>query len=370
MAKPISYHKLQSQKHNERIKELLKRLPAVCSDYFRSISQTTSALTRLAYAYDLRLFFHFLCTEQFTFANSKPELMTLNEMEKISASDIEAFQEYLLQYTKLDDNNPAGISPVFIQNNELGIMRKLCSIRSLFDYMFKNEMIPANIATLVSLPKKREKPILYMETNEVQEMIDAVLTGNGLSSKQKAYLESTRKRDLAILMLFLGTGVRVSELVGLDLHDLDFDKNAFTVVRKGGNQTILYYSNQVKHVLRDYIEERSQVTPLTGHEQALFLSLQKRRITIRAVENMVKKYAMVAAPLKKRISPHKLRSTFGTNLYQETGDIYLVADALGHSDVNTTRRHYAAMTDQRKREAAKRIVLPDTSIQTEGEQQV
>jgi integrase len=74
---------------------------------------------------------------------------------------------------------------------------------------------------------------------------------------------------------------------------------------------------------------------------------------------MVKKYALIGAPLKKKLSPHKLRSTFGTNLYQETGDIYLVADTLGHSDVNTTRRHYAAMSDQHKREASKRIPLPD-----------
>ncbi len=368
MAQPVSYHKMQSHKHNERIKSLLKKLPPVCSDYFRSISQTTSALTRLAYAYDLRLFFFYLTSERFSFANSKPELMTTEEIALITARDIEGFQEYLLQYTKNDTPKGAGISPVFIQNNELGIMRKLCSIRSLFDYLFKNEMIPANIATLVSLPKKREKPILYLENDEVQEMIDTVMTGNGLSGKQKAYLESTRKRDLAILILFLGTGVRVSELVGLDINDLDLDKNAFTVLRKGGDQTILYYSNQVKRVLRDYLEERVQISPLSGHETALFLSLQKRRITTRAVENMVKKYAQIAAPLKKKISPHKLRSTFGTNLYQETGDIYLVADALGHSDVNTTRRHYAAMTDQRKREAAKRIVLPEISAQPEGEQ--
>ena len=86
-----------------------------------------------------------------------------------------------------------------------------------------------------------------------------------------------------------------------------------------------------------------------------FSPLQKKRISVRAVENMVKKYATSAAPLKKRLSPHKLRSTFGTNLYRETGDIYLVADVLGHADVNTTRRHYAAMLDERRRMAAQQI---------------
>lgn len=354
----LSFHKEQQRKNNERIKQMLKELPSVCSDYFRSISQTSSSLTRLAYAYDLRLFFRYLCSERFSFANSSPATMSAEEIGTITARDIEGFQEYLLQYAKADDAGPAS-SPTLIQNNELGIMRKLSSVRSLFEYLYKNEMIPANVATLVSLPKKKEKPILYLEPSEVQEMIDAVMTGNGLSDKQKAYLDTTRTRDLAILMVFLGTGIRVSELVGLDLEDIDLEKNAFVVTRKGGNQTILYYSDQVRELIENYLKERMATVPLEGHEHALFLSLQRRRITTRAVENLVKKYALIAAPLKKRLSPHKLRSTFGTSLYQETGDIYLVADALGHSDVNTTRRHYAAMTDQRKREASKRIKLPD-----------
>ena len=95
-----------------------------------------------------------------------------------------------------------------------------------------------------------------------------------------------------------------------------------------------------------------------GHEDALFLSLQKKRMDVRSVQNLVKKYARVITPLKN-ISPHKLRSTFGTNLYNETGDIYLVADVLGHSDVNTTRRHYAAMSDENRRVAAHKIHLRD-----------
>ena len=165
-----------------------------------------------------------------------------------------------------------------------------------------------------------------------------------------------------MLMLFLGTGIRVSECVGTNIDDFDFDLNAFLVTRKGGDQTILYFPEAVADALMAYLDQRKQVEAMPGHEQAFFLSLQRKRITQRAVQNLVKKYAAIAAPLKKRISPHKLRSTFGTNLYQETGDIYLVADVLGHTDVNTTRRHYAAMTDAHKREAAKRIPLPTQEI--------
>ena len=197
-------------------------------------------------------------------------------------------------------------------------------------------------------------------------MLASAESGEGLTARQQALNRRTARRDVAILLMFLGTGIRVSELVGINLSDIDFENNAFQVTRKGGNQTILYFPDQVGDALKRYLAERGEIEPLPGHEDALFLSLQKRRITQRAVENLVKKYAMVAAPLKKRLSPHKLRSTFGTNLYQETGDIYLVADVLGHSDVNTTRRHYAAMSEEHKRQAARRAVLPRTGAERKG----
>ena len=223
--------------------------------------------------------------------------------------------------------------------------------------MFKSELIHTDVSRLVEMPKKHEKPILRMEIDEVARMLDAVETGEMMTERQKRYNDSVRARDLAILTLFLGTGIRVSELVGLDLDDLDFALNSFIVTRKGGNQAILYFPEEVASVLQAYLAHRREMTPLPGHENALFLSMQNKRISVRAVQVMVKKYALQVAPLKKRLSPHKLRSTFGTNLYHETGDIYLVADVLGHSDVNTTRRHYAAMSDDRRRMAAKKIKL-------------
>ena len=104
--------------------------------------------------------------------------------------------------------------------------------------------------------------------------------------------------------------------------------------------------------------ERKHITPEPRHEDALFLSLQKKRLNVRSVENLVKKYAKIVTPLKK-ITPHKLRSTYGTNLYRETGDIYLVADVLGHEDVNTTKKHYAALEDERRRSARNKVQLRD-----------
>jgi integrase/recombinase XerC len=354
MAMP-DYHQSIEIARTRKLRELQAELPDICADFFSAISQTTSSLTRLAYAYDLRLFFQYLCAEQPQFATTDIRLITTEQIGQITARQLRGFQDYLTQYIKAVDRDGG---EMVVNNHELGIMRKLCALRSFFEYLFKNEFIPGNVATLVPLPKRHSKPILYLEPSEVERLLAIADQGSGLTKHQQGYQKVTRKRDVAILSLFLGTGIRVSELVGIDIEDLDFSMNGFLITRKGGNQTILYFPESVAEALKAYLQERTGIEALEGSEKALFLSLQRRRITQRAVENLVKKYAALAAPLKKKISPHKLRSTFGTSLYRETGDIYLVADVLGHSDVNTTRRHYASMSDQRKRQAVKSVVLP------------
>lgn len=341
----------------ERAKDLmyltravLKELPAVCSDFIRAIEMTTQPLTRYAYVCDLKLFFHYLISESPRFGHMRPEQLTEKDLDSITTRDLHMYMEYLGLYIKGDSE---------ITNAELGKMRKLATLRSFYKYMFKNGLISADIAQLIDMPKRREKPIIRLEIDEVARMLDLVESGDAMSERQKSYNQHTRIRDLAILTLFLDTGIRVSELVGINISDVDFSINGFLVTRKGGNQVILYFSDEVEEALKDYLKIRKEIVAVPGDEDALFLSLQNRRISVRAVQVMVKKYATQAAPLKKHLSPHKLRSTFGTNLYHETGDIYLVADVLGHSDVNTTRRHYAAMSDDRRRMAAQKIRARD-----------
>lgn len=355
MATKQDYHQTVEIARIKRLRALCQELPVSCGDFFQAISQTTSSLTRLAYAYDLRVFFQFLCREQPEFSSIQPQFFSTEQIALITPKHLRSYQDYLTQYVKESDGDE---NDSIVNNHELGIMRKMCTIRSYFEFLFQEELIPANIATLVPLPKRHQKPIIYLQAAEVERMLETAESGEGLSQRQRNYQKNTKIRDKAILLLFLGTGIRVSELVGIDVEDIDFSINGFVVTRKGGNQTILYFPQLVADAIRAYLDIRKNIEILPGHEQALFLSLQRKRITQRAVENLVKKYAAVAAPLKKRISPHKLRSTFGTSLYQETGDIYLVADVLGHADVNTTKRHYASMTDEHKRLAAKRIVLP------------
>jgi site-specific recombinase XerD len=241
-------------------------------------------------------------------------------------------------------------------NEERGKARKLASLRSFYNYFFQNEMIETNPAVLVKLPKLHEKEIIRLDPDEVAILLDNAETGEKLTKKQLQYHQKNKLRDVALLTLMLGTGIRVSECVGIDIRDIDFNNNGIKIRRKGGYEAVVYFGEEVETALLDYLEQRSTIIPVEGHEEALFLSMQNKRITVRAVENLVKKYSSTVTNLKK-ITPHKLRSTYGTSLYRETGDIYLVADVLGHKDVNTTRKHYAALEEDRRKAAAKAVTL-------------
>lgn len=342
----------QEQKRKEYTKKtraLVSALPMACGSYFRSIESQTSVLTRYAYAVDLTGFFAFAAAQEDLFAGKPVPSLTAADLEKIRAYHIELYLHSVSLYQKGERE---------LVNREQAKARKLACLRSFFKYLHKQELLSANAAALVDIPKLHEKAIIRLEPNEVANLLDLAENGEGLSARQKQYHAVTRLRDVAILTLFLGTGIRISELVGIDLGDIDFEDNAFVVTRKGGSEDILAFGDEVRRALLDYHCRRTEQVPLPGHEQALFLSMQLRRIGVRAVELLVKKYARLAAPLKK-ITPHKLRSTYGTMLYHETEDIYLVADVLGHKDVNTTRKHYAATSEQHKREAARRIKLRD-----------
>lgn len=362
-----SHHQLQNEKRILQLKKLLKSLPISCNDFIRSISTTTSELTRIAYAMDYLIFFEFAIKEIPRFSNHKSYDFSDADIASFSPREFDIYIDYLKFYVKEVITEDDRIILKKFQNTENGIMRKLSSLRSLFGYLFRMERIPGNTAELIPLPKLPSKPILFMSNEEVANMIQIILHGDGLSKDQKKFNLLNRTRDYALIMLFLGTGMRISECVGIDIEDIDLKLNAVLVTRKGGNSEILYFPDEVAAAMDPYLTERDKIDALPGHEHALFLSMQRKRITPRAVQMLVKKYASIAAPLKKRLSPHKLRSTYATNLYEATGDIYLVADALGHADVNTTRKHYASMSDQHRKQAAQNLViLQDDAQQKKG----
>ncbi|MBP3619596.1 MAG: tyrosine-type recombinase/integrase [Clostridia bacterium] len=341
--KTLSYYEKRDLDNMQKIGSYLSNLPEFCYDYFTGIENNTSSLTRVNYAMDLAVFFDYL--EKYVCKKPKSEI-SLTDIDKLQSRNIENYLSYL-SYYQIDDK--------MLKNSERGKARKLASVRSFFKYLFNHDMISSNVASKVPTPKLHNKEIVRLEKDEVARMLDAVARPSTFSERQKEYNKNTFERDNAIVTLFLGTGIRISELVGLNVEDFDFSQNAFKITRKGGNQAILYFSDEVAEALDDWLAKRNTLD-LPEDEHAMFISLQNRRICVRAVENLVKKFAKESAPLKK-ISPHKLRSTFGTNLYRETKDIYIVADVLGHKDVNTTKRHYAAISEDMRKSVANKVKI-------------
>ncbi len=332
-----------------KLNGLLSSLPSFCRMFFIGIEANTAILTRIGYAKDLTIFFDFLLKEIPGFDNPNISLITLSDLAKVKANHIEMFLSYLSYYTF---NNKR------LSNSERAKARKLSAMRSLFKYLYNMDLLPQNVSEKVKTPKLHDKEIIRLDENEVEEMLENLEDASFPSPRQKAYNLHTKIRDNAIITLMLTTGIRISECAGLNVEDVDLESRSFLVTRKGGNRTILYFSEEAEQALFAYIEERKEKLiklgrPLTG---ALFLSLQNKRLSVRAIQNIVKKYAMISAPLKD-ISPHKLRSTYGTQLYRNTKDIYVVAEVLGHKDINTTKKHYAAISEDIKREASNKVIL-------------
>lgn len=338
--------------NTKKLRNLLSQMPGFCKDYFRGIENTTSIRTRVGYAYDLRTFFRFLVSENPAIAGDIKDI-TLKDLDELKPVDIEEYMDYLKLYY---------IDGKKYTNDERGLHRKLSSLRKFYMYYQKREILKNNPTTVVEMPKIHSKEIVRLDDDEVNELLELVEHGgDDLTGIKKTYYEKNKLRNIAIFTLFLGTGIRVSECVGLNIEDVDFKECRIRVIRKGGKEEYVYFGEEVADALENYIEcSRSKIEPRENHEHALFYSIQRRRITVQAVENLVKEYASKITTFK-HITPHKLRSTYGTALYRQTGDIYLVADVLGHNDVNTTKKHYAALDDDKKRSAADAVTLHKNS---------
>ena len=343
----ITYHEQQERLNLDLIRGVCDELPDYIKRFIRGVQQTTASKTRLGYVRDIKVFFEYICDVYTEHPCNTPKDVSLDVLKSLDTFFIEDYMDYLQKYEK---------NGRVYTNGKSAIKRKLCALSVLFNYLYKHDMIQENIFDKVERPKIPEKQITRMDAAETANFLDTVEYGTNLTNRQLKYHEKSKVRDLAIMTLMLATGIRISECVGLDLNDVDFENTSIRVIRKGGKEAIVYFSDEAIEPLQEYMEQRKKIEAAPGSENALFLSSHKTRINVRSVQNMVKKYSQSSVPLK-HITPHKLRSTYGTALYQETSDIYLVADVLGHADVNTTRKHYADMENERKRRARNAVQL-------------
>ena len=347
MEKTNDYFVARNNENTLKLREILNKLPYFCTDYFIGIESRTTPLTRVNYALDIVTFFEYLTKEVPGYIGKDIRALNFDDLNNLTVSMLERYIYYISYYKR---------NGKVYTNNEKAKARKLSAIRSMLKYFFKKEKISSNISEKMEMPKLHDKEIIRLEVDEVVKLINQAENPDLLTKNEQAFNKHTKIRDVAILTLFLGTGIRISELVGINMEDIDFNVNGFKITRKGGNQVVLYFSEEVRTALLNYINEKANNKKVPKDENALFLSLQNKRISVRAVEKLVKKYSQVVTPLK-RITPHKLRSTYGTNLYRETQDIYIVADVLGHKDVNTTKKHYAAISEDARRSVANVVKL-------------
>ena len=237
----LSYHDARDIRNAQLLREMLPELPPFCAEFFRGITPETTPLTRLNYARDLLIFFDFLLGYKACCAGKTVPEITCDDMAQITMTDIETYLDYLTAYTR---------GGKMLHDDEAAKERKLSSLRALLRYLFKRERIPSNVAALVDLPKRHDREIVRLEVDEVAKLLDLVDEGGKtLTPKQAEYHKKTRLRDLALISLLLGTGIRVSECVGLDLNDVDFSVNGFLITRKGGQRVVLYFPEEVADVL-------------------------------------------------------------------------------------------------------------------------
>lgn len=349
MPKNIDYSHIHDKEMKQKCIQVRKNLPDF-SDIFFEAKNDLSPATLYNYASDLVIFFEW-AKERISMYSSIPvNKIPVDILDSLSGEDL---TNYIMTYLSEYEHN----GKVYT-NDRKGKARKLASLRSFYEYYLMMGKIKTNPVSLVKLKYPADEPITYLQPNEVAQLLDYIDTGETLhgatSGKQDAWRKINRTRDLALLTLLLGTGIRVSECVGLNVSDIDFNDGSIHIIRKGHRADIVYMGKEVEETLMDYISNaRNYYAPDDDNKEALFISLRHKRITVRSVEILVKKYVSAALPYlnKQKITPHKMRSTFGTNLYKETGDIKLVADALGHKNIATTQKHYAATDTTIKRSA-------------------
>jgi site-specific recombinase XerD len=336
----------------DRCISVQKKLPGFMKDYFIYLKGSVAVTTRLAYLDDIHFFCEYLVENNELTVAKEVEDITVEEFNEIKARDLNLFLgDYCSRYYKENGKNT-----ILYENNNRALARKKSSISTLFKFLYRNEQIDSNITdglNPIKLPKPQPDAIKRLEIDEVAKMLDAVDTGKGLTDKEMVYWEKTRLRDKAILALFVTYGLRLNELRELNISSFNFSRGEFMIYRKRGKEVLMPINHTCETVVKDYIENERPNGELLSEEfkDALFLSLQNKRITAKAIRSLVKKYTSISMDTSrdKGYSPHKLRATAATSLIQNGFSIYDVQNLLDHDNVTTTQL-YAAHKKNVKRD--------------------
>lgn len=348
MGENSAYYNSLNQRRRNATNSVKALLPQYAKGFIDECLLEHQLNTAYSYAHDILFFYQYLQERNPLCKKLEIKDISLQIIRKLGPQDINEYQNYIAEGHK---PNKKGI---VVPAKEKAIARKMASLRNLFKYLIKFDYIKID-PTLKAAKRVKEiekKQINRLDKDQVKQLMDTVSEVNLKSYHSKVLSEQTAKRDLAIITLLLHTGIRVSECAGMDVDDVNFTTNTIKIVRKGGASDELFINEIIRNTLRDYINnERPALLQDETDETALFISLKHRRLSVRSIQHMISKYGQNIG-FDKKLTPHKLRRTFGTSLYNKSGDIYMVADVLGHKDVNTTIKHYADIEEEHKRKAA------------------
>ncbi len=330
---------------DRKCRELEAELPRFLNRFFAYLRGNVLPMTRLAYLRDIRFFCQYLLKEQVLADTCAKEIrdITLSDFSRISAADVNAFLDHCRHYEVERDGFFVGYD-----NGNKTLARKKSTLSVLFKQLYRDQLLEKNITdgfNPIRVPGPSEREIKALQDDEVMVMLDAVSTGTHLTKKERQYWEKTKKRDKAILILFLTYGLRLSELQQLNVSSFQFSRGEFLIYRKRGKESTMPLNESVIMVLKDYLEhERPGDENLSEENRdALFLSLQGKRMTERQIRELVKKYTSIGLSTSRKngYSPHKLRATAATSLIGRGNSIYDVQALLDHEQVTTTQLYAA-----------------------------
>lgn len=344
------------------LSDFLTHMPDFIFSYIQMYYNGESINTQIGYSLDLKIFLQYL--QKFKFKDVQAlESFTTEHMAAVNVEDLIGFKSYLREY-QTETITPDGRRILRTRRNSShGINRKLSAVRGLFGYLYKTDKIPQNVTDKIdfaAMHQKIKKPLTSLET---LRLIDVIYHGeNYYTGRELATYQNRKQRDIAIFTTYLGTGIRVSELVNLNISDICFETSSFIVTRKGGDEQEIFMPAQVENELFLYLQQRLEMKQVKEKE-ALFISRNGGRMTAPAIEKMLKKYCFTAGitdPDKTR--PHALRRTFACRLLEDGVDIKMVAELMGHKNIEVTHKYYAQYSAKARKEIMQNMqVLPSSS---------
>ena len=306
---PITNGRLEKEIHElKKISDKIDEMPKVIKDYYYYLEAAEKSYTTIR-----------------SYINYVVNLMDYCTSGKRNAYFYKHIDSFMMNKYMSSLRYKVGRNGESIKvGNEIRATR-WSALNNFFAYLKSNNLIANNpMEQTFRPPCKHDKVVTFLTEQEIQQCINNVY---------KNCVQKFRNRDVCIISLGISIGLRVSAITQINLEDIDLQNNTIRVVEKGNKYRIMHFGENLKQKLILWLDDRDKYF-YDVETDALFVSRKKNRMSVSAVEDMISKYTK---DINKHITPHKLRATCATNLYKKTGDIYMVADQLGHANIATSK---------------------------------